>query len=84
MDSHHVTFVEHLNDQPHVSRTGIDAAAMPHAGEDVTASTSAPQMADDDHMSSPLGGMALPPAPTSAQLDEQPWRSTQNQVPALS
>ena len=84
VDSHHVTFVEHLNDQPRVSRTGTDAVATPHAGEDVTASTSASQMTGDDSTSPSLGGTALPLAPSHARLDEQPRRSTRNRVPALS
>ena len=79
-----MTFVEHLHDQPHISRTGTDVSVMPHVGEDVTALTSASQMAGDGSISLPLGGTAPPLAPPRARLDEQPQRSTQNRVPALS
>ena len=79
-----MTFVEHLHNQPRVSRTGTDVSAMSHVGEDVTASTSASQTAGDGSISSPLGGTAPPLAPPRARLDEQPQRSTQNRVPALS
>ena len=78
VDSHHVTFVEHLNDQPQVSCAGTDAVTTPHAGEDVTASIFASQMTGDDSISLSLGGTALPLAPSHARLDEQPRRSTRN------
>ena len=84
VDSHHVTFVEHLNDQPRVSRTGVDAIAMPRTEDGVTAPTPVPQTAGDDTTSPPLGGTAPPPVPICARLEDQPRRSTRDRVPALS
>ena len=84
VDSHHVTFIEHLNDQPHVPHTGVSANAMPGAEEGVTAPTPAPQAAGNDTTLPLLDGTAQPPASTHAGLDEQPRHLTRNQVPALS
>ena len=78
VDSHHNTFIEHLNDQPCVPRTSIDADAMPSVEEGVTAPTPVPPAAGDNTMLPPLDGTALPLAPTHVGLDEQPRRSTRN------
>ena len=78
VDSHHVTFVEHLHNQPCVPRTGVPADPMPHVGEGVTAPISALLLAGDDNTLPPLGGTAQPPAPTCVGLDELPRHSTWN------
>jgi transposase InsO family protein len=87
VDSYHVTFVEHLNDQPRVSRRGPDAQAAPPADGDATASPSTVQSATDvDALvpSPPLDGAPLPPPLTDEETSDLPRRSTRNRVPAPS
>jgi transposase InsO family protein len=87
IDSYHVSFIEHLNDQPRASRQGPDAQAAPHADGDATASPSAVQSATDVDASvpsSPLDGAPLPPPLTDEETSDLPRRSTRNRVPAPS
>ena len=71
IDSFHVTFVEHLNDQPRSFQPSTDTIAEPNVEEGVTAP-------------SDTEGTAEPPASTHAGEDKLPRRSARNRVPAPS
>jgi hypothetical protein len=84
VDSHHVTFIEHLNDQPRVLHKESDEHAAPEPDEGASASTPAPQLVSDDGALPPLDGTATSPSPSGKEADELPRRSTRNRVPARS
>ena len=71
IDSFHVTFIEHLNDQPHSFQPSTDTTVEPNVEEGVTAP-------------SDMEGTAEPPASTHVGEDKLPRRSARNRVPALS
>ena len=84
VDSYHVTFVEHLNNQPRTLLPGTDASMAPCAEESVPTPTSPPQLTDSSANSPSLDGTALPPMPTCTGMTEAPRQSTWNRVPAPS
>ena len=60
MDSFHVTFIKHLNDQPCVLHPSVDTTAEPDAMEGVTAPTPASQQLDECPALLELEGVAEP------------------------
>jgi transposase InsO family protein len=86
IDSFHVSFIEHLDQQPSVSSVGTGMNVAPLAEESVAAPPLANQSANDDMSSSPLDGAASPPAHTDTGTDNLPRRSARigGQVPAPS
>jgi hypothetical protein len=84
VDSYHVTFVEHLNDQPRVSQRKSNEHAVPDADEGAIASPPAHQPAVDSGASPLLDGTGMPSPPTGESTNAAPRRSTRNRVPAPS
>ena len=84
VDSYHVTFVEHLNDQPCTLQLEQDKRVAPEVDEGASASTSTPQSVSDDGAPPLLDGTAMSPSPPGKGADELPRRSTRNRVPAPS
>ena len=84
VDSFHVTFVEHLNDQARPLLPGLDSNVTPDLDEGVTAPASTSENVDESVASPPLDDMIVPLAPTSAVVDEAPRRSTRVKVPIPS
>ena len=84
VDSFHVTFVEHLNDQTRPLLPGLDSNVTPDLDEGVTAPASTSENVDESAASPPLDDMIVPLAPTSAVVDEAPRRSTWVKVPIPS
>ena len=84
VDLFHVTFIEHLNDKPHVFQPSKDAIAKPDVNEGVTAPTDTSLQVDESSAPSLLEGMAEPPMSRHKGEDKLPRWSAWNRVPALS
>ena len=84
VDSHNVTFVEHLNDQPRVLHRKSDEHTVPDAdaGDDV--SPPAHQPVVDGGVPPLLDGIGTPSPLVRESTNVGPRRSTRNRVPAPS
>jgi hypothetical protein len=72
VDSYHVTFVEHLNNQDQPLLPGVDVSAAPDSEEGVTVPSSVSQNVDESIASPPLDDMIAPPASMHAEVDRVP------------
>jgi hypothetical protein len=84
VDSYHITFVEHLNNQARPLLPGLDMNAVPDSEDGVTAPPPIPRDVNESTASLPLDDMTAPPALTHAEVNRVPRRSTWNKALTLS
>ena len=84
IDSHDVTFVEHLSNQPCVLHQKSDEHIVPNADAGAIVSPPAQQPVVDSGALPLLEGMGTPSLPTGESTDIRLRHLTRNQVPACS